>query len=107
MKMLPLLRRLLCYSLIALLGITALRGNAAMSSLAAATSEQENDDEETTTEEAQIAPSLEVALLRGTSTGVSLRLLPMTRLSPLPQHRQPPQPLRRSPDLQHLSRLQI
>lgn len=78
-----------------------------MSSMAAAGGEQENDDEETTAEEGRAAPSLEVTLLRTHRPGVSLRLLPMARLAPLPRHRQPAQPLRHPPELQQLSRLQI
>lgn len=78
-----------------------------MATLSSAGSEQESDDEETTAEEARVAPSLEVTLLRSHRAGVSLRLLPMARLAPLPQHRQPTLPLRRPPELQQLSRLQI
>ena len=78
-----------------------------MTPLAAASSEQENDDEETTAEETRVAPSLEATLLHSHRPGVSLRLLPMARLAPMPQHRQPAQPLRRPPELQQLSRLQI
>ncbi|HEX2573888.1 MAG TPA: hypothetical protein VH877_30345 [Polyangia bacterium] len=105
--MYPLLRRLLCCSLIALLGIAAVRSNTSVASLAPASSEQENDDDETTTEEAQVAPSLEVALLRGHRLGVSLRLLPVARLASLPRYPQPVQPLPRTPELPQLSRLQI
>jgi hypothetical protein len=107
MKMSFLLRRLLCCSLIALLGITALRSNTLVASLNPATSEQESDDDETTTEETTVSPSLEIVLLRGHRLGVSLRLLPMARLAPLPRYLQPVQPLPRTPDLPQLSRLQI